>query len=60
MGIDIRIFHQRSHRHHVLIIVSIAMLNMRYSTRYTNLYYHASMLTLQTFLILRALWLPHA
>ena len=67
MGFDIKIITKKFKPHtrmrHIVIIVIIAMLTLCYSmmahaTRI--LYYHASMLTLQSSLISCALWLPLA
>ena len=67
MGFHIKTIHQkiettRLHTlHYSVIVVIIAMSTLSYSIVSHNtliLYDHASMLTLQTSLISRALWLP--
>ena len=70
MGFDIKRNNKENkphaHMHSVVIVViiiDIAILNLCYSiTSHTTLilFYHASMLTLQYSLLLRALWLPQA
>ena len=54
MGFDIKNLHQRTHTHHVVIFVIIVIINVEFALFHMShtaliLYYHASMLTLQTF-----------
>ena len=63
MGFDITIstkeFKPHACMHHVVIIVMLALCYFIMSHATLILYYHTPMLTLQTFLMSRALWLPH-